>query len=199
MLQEDHLWGMLCYAVGMNLAAFQLPEKPLAVVWKGLPMPPIYAPFRTLLNFMFIQRSYLSWTVIGIALVVLVIGIAAYALTRRQAWQTAAYIDQNLQPGDAIAISYGNFPRDAFNIRDSFSWYYPAMSSECYVDVRIDANALEQQISDCGIQNDRLWLVVYTSNPEGERLTLQNVPERYRLIESQDFVGTSIYLFNLES
>ncbi|MBE2269012.1 MAG: hypothetical protein IAE80_12340 [Anaerolinea sp.] len=40
MLQEDHLWGMLCYAVGMKIARFHIPENPLAVVWKGLPRSP---------------------------------------------------------------------------------------------------------------------------------------------------------------
>lgn len=40
MLQEDHLWGLLCYAVGMEAARFHLPEHPLAVVWKGLPCSP---------------------------------------------------------------------------------------------------------------------------------------------------------------
>ena len=40
MLQEDHLWGLLCYAVGLKVARFHIPEQPLAVVWKGLPCSP---------------------------------------------------------------------------------------------------------------------------------------------------------------
>jgi hypothetical protein len=39
-LQEDHLWGLLCKAVGMEIASFQIPEHPLAVVWRGLPCSP---------------------------------------------------------------------------------------------------------------------------------------------------------------
>lgn len=39
-LQEDHLWGLLCYASGMEIARFQVPEQPLAVVWQGLPCSP---------------------------------------------------------------------------------------------------------------------------------------------------------------
>lgn len=263
-----------------------------------LPVPPIYAPLRTLVNFLFIQRSYVSWTVIGIAAALLVIGVAFYALSRRSAWvadarqtarallrppdsnlllvglwlvcpiaipfvlsyafepmfldrfliaaapawyllialalwafrrvvplalsvtvllvllggvlwtyytqdlkeqwrDTAAYIDQRVQPGDGIALSYGSFPGDAFNIRDSFSWYYPAMQSDCLVDVRSDSAAFTDQIGACGSHNERLWLVVYTSNPEGDPLTLTHLPERYPLVETQDFVGTTVYLFDL--
>ena len=264
-----------------------------------LPVPPLYAPLRTLINFMFIQRSYLSWTVIGIGVAVLLIGIAAYAFTRRTGWrddvratvsavrglfdshlvlvllwlvcpigitfllshifapmyldrfvitaapawyllialamwtlrrvvpvvlsvavlliliggvlwtyytqdlkeqwrETAAFINAGIQPGDALALSYGIFPGDAFNIRDSFSWYYPAMTSDCFVDVRGDTAALEQQIRTCARQSDRLWLVVYAANPEGDRLTLSALPENYPLIETRDFVGTTIYLFDLQ-
>jgi mannosyltransferase len=269
-------------------------------VVEWLPPPPLYAPFRTLTNFLFIQRSYLPWAVIGIAAAVFVIGLAAFALPRRAAWlerarftaaslfqvpksrfllvllwlgapltvpfilshvfapmyldrflisaapawyllialviwtlrrlipvglslavllilcigvlrvyytqdqkeawrQTADYIAAQVEPGDALAISYGNFPGDAYNIRDSFSWYYPLKSSTCFVDVRGDRSALERQINLCGRHNDRLWLVVYTANPEGDRLTLRDLPERYPLIETQDFVGTTVYLFDLES
>ncbi len=39
-LQEDHLWGLLCRAVGMEQHRFHIPEKPMAVVWKGLPDAP---------------------------------------------------------------------------------------------------------------------------------------------------------------
>ncbi len=265
-----------------------------------LPVPPIYAPLRTLINCMFIQRSYLSWSVIGVGAAVLVVGLLAYTLTRGGAWrddvratagsirglfdsrltlvilwlicpigitfllshvfapmyldrfvitaapawyllialamwtlrrvvpvalsvvvllilitgvlwtyytqdlkeqwrETAAFIDERIQPGDALALSYGIFPGDAFNIRDSFSWYYPAMTSDCFVDVRGDSAALGEQISTCGRQSDRLWLVVYASNPEGERLTLSDLPDQYPLVEAQDFVGTTVYLFDLES
>lgn len=40
MLQEDHMWGLMAYAVGMKVAHFHIPDNPMAVVWKGLPAAP---------------------------------------------------------------------------------------------------------------------------------------------------------------
>lgn len=39
-LHEDHLFSLLCKAVGMDLADATVPEFPLAVVWRGLPASP---------------------------------------------------------------------------------------------------------------------------------------------------------------
>ena len=39
-LQEDHLWGLFCKVVGMELATFESPEHPLGVVWRGMPCAP---------------------------------------------------------------------------------------------------------------------------------------------------------------
>ena len=39
-LHEDHLFGLLCKAVGLELAGRTVPEFPLAVVWRGLPSSP---------------------------------------------------------------------------------------------------------------------------------------------------------------
>ena len=265
-------------------------------VVEWVPVPPPYAPLRTLINFVFAQRDYLSWVVIGGAAAVWLIGMVALAFTRRAAWsadaraalrallrrpdsgtmllllwlftpivllfalslvvapmyvdrflipaapawyvliaallwslrrviplplsigvllilfagalntyytrslkeqwrETAAYIQQNIAPGDVVAISYGNFPGDAFNIYNSFSWYYPNVSSECYVDVRSDAVAAD--LTTCGASGERLWLVVYTANPGGEPLRLERPVGQYTLMKSREFIGTSVYLFDL--
>lgn len=289
---------LLATFAGMGSTSAALGGGTPVVEW--LPAPPIYAPFRTLINFLFVQRSYVPWAVIGIAAAVLVIGVAVYALSRRGAWverarwtaaslarvpksrfwlvllwlaapltvpfllshvfapmyldrflitaapawyllialaiwslrrvipvglavaallivcagaldtyyardlkeewrQTAAFVETRMEPGDAIALSYGNFPGDAYNLWNSFSWYYPAKSSACFVDARADLSALERQINLCGRHNERLWLVVYAANPAGERLTLPALPERYPIIETRDFVGTTVYLFDLST
>lgn len=39
-LQEDHLTGLLCKAVGLDLYGFQIPNHPLAVAYQGLPASP---------------------------------------------------------------------------------------------------------------------------------------------------------------
>jgi len=39
-LQEDHIFSLLCKAVGMDMADFTGPGQPMAVAWKGLPCSP---------------------------------------------------------------------------------------------------------------------------------------------------------------
>ncbi|MBK8020903.1 MAG: hypothetical protein IPK19_05605 [Chloroflexi bacterium] len=39
-LQEDHLTGLLCKEVGLDLYGFQIPSHPLAVAYQGLPGAP---------------------------------------------------------------------------------------------------------------------------------------------------------------
>jgi lipopolysaccharide/colanic/teichoic acid biosynthesis glycosyltransferase len=39
-LANDHIYGLLCAACGMEMAHFQAPEYPFAVVWVGMPMSP---------------------------------------------------------------------------------------------------------------------------------------------------------------
>jgi hypothetical protein len=39
-LQEDHLFSLLCNAVGMEFHHWQVPDYPMAVAWKGLPDSP---------------------------------------------------------------------------------------------------------------------------------------------------------------
>ena len=39
-LQEAHLWSFLCKAAGMQVASFQMPEYPLAVIERSLPRSP---------------------------------------------------------------------------------------------------------------------------------------------------------------
>jgi hypothetical protein len=39
-LQNDHIFGLLCKAAGMDMADFHSESKPMAVAWKGLPLSP---------------------------------------------------------------------------------------------------------------------------------------------------------------
>jgi hypothetical protein len=39
-IAEDQLFGLLTKAVGMDIANFQIPDYPMAVVWKGMPCSP---------------------------------------------------------------------------------------------------------------------------------------------------------------
>lgn len=39
-LQVDHIYGLLCAACGMDMAFFNVPAHPFAVVWRGMPMSP---------------------------------------------------------------------------------------------------------------------------------------------------------------
>ena len=39
-LQEDHIFGLLCKSVGMDLGDFSGPNDPMAVQWRGLPNSP---------------------------------------------------------------------------------------------------------------------------------------------------------------
>jgi hypothetical protein len=268
-----------------------------------IPVPPLYAPLRTLINFVLIQRSYLSWTVIGIGAAVLLLGVAIYALNRRSAWvgnvretvrgipalirswdsrlillalwlvtplllsfvfsrliapmyldryliaaapawylilalviyalrrvipialsvavvliviggalytyytqdlkeqwrETAAYVQEHIGPGDALALSYGRFPSEAYNVRDSFGFYYRGADAECYVDVRAESRVFEQQLSACADGREHIWLVVYDSNAGGERLRVnaEALDERVQMLDVHEFIGTSVYLFDV--
>ncbi len=39
-LQVDHIYGLLCAACGMEMATFNIPTHPFAVVWRGMPVSP---------------------------------------------------------------------------------------------------------------------------------------------------------------
>ena len=39
-LQEDHIFSLLCYASGMELADFHTGDKPMSVIWRGLEFSP---------------------------------------------------------------------------------------------------------------------------------------------------------------
>jgi hypothetical protein len=39
-LQVDHIYGLLCAACGMEMAFFNIPQHPFAVVWRGMPVSP---------------------------------------------------------------------------------------------------------------------------------------------------------------
>jgi hypothetical protein len=39
-LQVDHIYGLLCAACGMEMAFFNIPNHPFAVVWRGMPISP---------------------------------------------------------------------------------------------------------------------------------------------------------------
>lgn len=39
-LQVDHIYGLLCAACGMEMAFFNIPSHPFAVVWRGMPISP---------------------------------------------------------------------------------------------------------------------------------------------------------------
>jgi hypothetical protein len=39
-LQVDHIFGLLCAACGMDMAFFNIPSHPFAVVWRGMPIAP---------------------------------------------------------------------------------------------------------------------------------------------------------------
>lgn len=39
-LANDHIYGLICAACGMEMAHFQAPDYPFAVVWVGMPMSP---------------------------------------------------------------------------------------------------------------------------------------------------------------
>lgn len=39
-LQVDHIYGLLCAACGMEMAFFNIPQNPFAVVWRGMPVSP---------------------------------------------------------------------------------------------------------------------------------------------------------------
>ncbi len=289
------------HALSANPAALDLTLGGTAFSTGAITSPPLYAPLRTLVNFMFVQRSYVPWTVVGIGAAVMALGVIVVALTHRAAWfdtlrvattgiskyvrrresrlmllilwlvcpialafllsqlfgwmyldrfiiiaapawyllqavtmialrrlipvplsiavllilaggglwtyynenlkeqwrDTAVYVQENLAPGDAIAISYGIFPQNMLNIRDSFSWYYPGLSSECYVDVRLDVDAVGKQVRACAVTAERIWLVLYSMTPDGEKLALTTLPEDVELLETREFVGTTVYLLDL--
>lgn len=288
-------------ALNANPAALDLTLGGTAFSTGAITSPPLYAPLRTLVNFMFVQRSYVPWAVVGVGAAVMVSGVIVFALLRRAVWfsalrvvtadiarrvrrresgllllilwlvcpivlafllsqlfgwmyldrfviiaapawyllqavamlelrrvipvrlsiavllilasgglwtyysetlkdewrETAAYVQENLAPGDAIAISYGIFPQDILNIRDSFSWYYPGLSLECYVDVRLDVDAVGKQMRACAVTAERVWLVLYSATPDGEKLALTTLPEDVELLETREFVGTTVYLLDL--
>lgn len=269
-----------------------------------VPVPPLYAPARSLVNFLLVERSTVSWLLIGAAALAVLVGTALYvrhiglpqwwtettALLRRMkaavarfdmrltllavwlivpiglpfvvswffapmyldryviaavpAWylviaaslyaarrivpvalalgaltlllvaslytyyttpekeqwrETAAYISQRAQPGEPIALSYGRLPRDAYNVRDSFYWYYPtAEASNCFVDVWRAADEVTRDLDGCSDGQRQVWLVVYQDRKNTDTRWLPELLKTgVTLRDSQDFVGTSVYLLEL--
>ena len=273
-----------------------------AIEW--LPVPPLYAPVRTLVNFILIQRSYLGWSTIGFGAAALFLGTAIFAFRKgirqwflsvqgvaqqlitlvrgwdstlilllcwlivpivipfvlsllfapmyldryviaaapawylsiaaaiyalrnvvpqtlsisvlalyvlgalgtyyneslKEQWrETARYVMENQSPDDAIVLSYGSLPGDAFNVQNSFYWYYPGQPSDCYVDVRLSGSEIQEQMDACAGSHERLWLVLYVGSSNEELTSMVSRANyesaEWRLLSNQDFVGTSVYLF----
>ncbi|MBI5667931.1 MAG: glycosyltransferase family 39 protein [Chloroflexi bacterium] len=123
-----------------------------------------------------------------------------YSAPQKEQWrETAAYVSQHARPSEPIALAYGRLPRDAYNVRDSFYWYYPtAAVSNCFVDVWQPATAVTRELADCSAGQRRLWLVVYQDRQNTDTSWLPGVlAAGLKLRDTRSFVGTSVYLLEL--
>ncbi len=125
-----------------------------------------------------------------------------YNDTIKEQWrEAAAHVEMNALDGDRIAISYSELPGDAFNVSDSFYWYFPERQEDCFVDMRTETADIAQQIRQCARKNNRVWLVLYSPQPFDDVDYIQAFPdlsaENIDLLDRQRFFGVTTLLFEV--
>jgi mannosyltransferase len=127
-----------------------------------------------------------------------------YRLADKEQWrESAAYLEANIAPAEPFAISYGEVPGEAFNIRNSLFWYYNGQEMECYVDVRQTESLIVQQLRDCAQGQKRIWLVMYSARLFEDASYVQQFPDLSPygadMITMNRFVGVTVLLFELNT
>ena len=135
-------------------------------------------------------------------LVIIAPSLQTYYNTQiKEQWRDlAAYVAAEAAPDDLIAIAYGDRPEYRTDERDSFFWYYPQPSEDCFLNMIQSDQALASEIVACSPQNGRLWVVIHGDNPQ----RMADLDEYFKsrdasagLVQGQQYLGASAYLFQL--
>lgn len=122
-----------------------------------------------------------------------------YGGTVREQWrEAAAYVAAHVAPGDVIAfgVDIGRLG-DIITARDSFNWYYPGETAECYINADQDHEAIVADLATCGATDGSLWYVVRNYNPsrmaEWQDFLAESSDDGLHWLASETFTGITVY------
>ena len=128
-----------------------------------------------------------------------------YATDVNEEWKEAAlYVKGNIEPGDVVVFAPNHAPYSGLGFQQRlFNWYYKDSVQGCGLGDRqgfVDTNAIPEELSQCVTGYDRFWLVV-RGTPQAiapvKSFFVDSHPAGLHLLEEKQFVGISIYLFEL--
>lgn len=196
----------------------------LLVLWFTMPiLIPLALSFLNILGSSYLDR-YLSTAAIALFLLLAVIlytlrktvpiavALVAYVVmvvpslqtyynkdVKEQWRELAKKIQNESVPQDTIAIAYADFPEYRVDAHDSFYWYFPDDSDECYANIKLGDPDLINQLKSCNPQNNRYWIIIHGDNPERMQSLAEylNADDQGKLIATEKYLGTSAYLFQI--
>lgn len=114
------------------------------------------------LGIVMLGRLIPQWLSAGVLALSLIVSLQQYYVQDiKEQWdEEAAYVAENIQPGDGIAFAsnFGNMP-ETVTVRQSFEWYYPSAVPACDVDITQSDSAVLDDLAACRGSGDRVWLV----------------------------------------
>jgi 4-amino-4-deoxy-L-arabinose transferase-like glycosyltransferase len=125
-----------------------------------------------------------------------------YAQDIHEQWrEVAAYVEGNAESDDVIIFA----PNTGIGIQQkTFDWYYPGTLKSCGLvnSKLIDSKAISDAVMQCVSGRNRFWVVIanYSNVTDDERFKsffLNSNQAIFHKIMEQQFVGLSVYLFEL--
>jgi 4-amino-4-deoxy-L-arabinose transferase-like glycosyltransferase len=142
---------------------------------------------------------------LGALLVLVVPGLYYYYVSDvKDQWrEVVSYVGENSRPNDVIVFpnDEGRGNNDGIQ-RESFYWYYQGNLQSCSVNIRpLDPEMILKPLMQCLSKYERFWLISLTFDPAvNERIKtffLNPNQTSMHLLKEQQFVGISVYLFEL--
>jgi len=140
---------------------------------------------------------------LGALIIVIVPGLVDYYRTdTNEQWrQVAVYVEENSELNDVIVFA----PNMGIGIQQrSFDWYYRGPLQGCGLDssVLVDSRATLEALMRCVFGHQRFWVIIpnyptVTSDERFKSFFLNLNQTTLHKIKEQQFVGLSVYLFEL--